>query len=808
MNLSHTTNPANPAPSFNPSKPSKPSKPSFNPSKPNKPSEPNKPSKPNEPSNEPSIEPPTVPDDNESDDPFRSLGRVPNRPVRTTTVLTDAQNDRAYFFPVSYESLPQPARREDDGEDGDEQFRPNGRMPSRAGKPTTKLTEAQMEKARMVAASYELDHIVNTQLQNEGGDFGETVLDVMETHGQEALQEVGLGAWTLDSDLSTEQYIVLEKGEDVQVVFRGRAGDNPIDNQHVLDSFKGKARDYSELDELFQELRATRPDAKIAVSSYSNGGPKGMYMAEKYGLDHYTIDPVLGPKEVALMKNRTTSSGRLQIATTSRHAIASGAGTTAHEVLTGRTPANTEILTVEPFKLETSNPLELAIDAHDLHHYSGLDLYNAPIPESERVPTSLLNRNLAGGVVAGVVPAALASAAVEGIAPGQGKEAKIAETAGGAAILGQIISPIVGAGSAAAAEVALPLYASMEAADKTGVLADKILPDDLQGVPREVIKGGASGAAGGATFGAAAAAQEAVVSTATSALTTGAATTEAGVELTTLGEVAATVAAETAVEEVGIEAAIAAGAAAGGMATSELGPLAIGGAVIGALAGLAIGLSKGRHPHEQLSQAQIDTNYAESVLKLASENGSSDHFEEYVTDLLQRQTRGNTNSSEDATIALFLSERHTNPGSLTPNIEQMLDSYQEMKTRQARQNQVQIEQNERIRRIHVQNSEQEALQELINMEATGDYDSKRQAHLDELRQQYNQGELPEHLNAVFENRTKFSTIPEHTADQHEPAGLAGAVYSPNTLGIKPPSADFSDLAVGADESTVVEHEGS
>jgi len=227
-------------------------------------------------------------------------------------------------------------------------------------------------------------------------------------------------------------------------------------------------------------------------------------------------------------------------------------------------------------------------------------------------------------------------------------------------------------------------------------------------------------------------------------------------------------------------------------------------ATIGAFMGLGAALL-GEHPHEQLSQAQIDTNYAESVLKLASENGSSDHFEEYVTDLLQRQTKGNTNSSEDATIALFLSERHTNPGSLTQNIEQMLDSYQEMKTRQARQNQVQIEQNERIRKIDVQNSEQEALQELINMEATGDYDSKRQAHLDELRQQYNQGELPEHLNAVFENRTKFSTIPEHTADQHEPAF---AVYSPNTPGIKPPSADFSDLAVGADESTAVEHEGS
>ena len=35
--------------------------------------------------------------------------------------------------------------------------------------------------------------------------------------------------------------------------------------KHVLDAFKGKTRDYSELDELFQELRATRPDAKISV---------------------------------------------------------------------------------------------------------------------------------------------------------------------------------------------------------------------------------------------------------------------------------------------------------------------------------------------------------------------------------------------------------------------------------------------------------------------------------------------------------------------------------------------------------------
>ena len=112
----------------------------------------------------------------DGDDPFRSLGRVPNRPVRTTTVLTDAQNDRA----------------------------------------------------RMVSASYELDNLVNVQYAQDGGaefvEFEDTVQNVMETRGQEALEKMGLGEWTLDPDLSNEQYIVIDKNNETQVVFRGRAG--------------------------------------------------------------------------------------------------------------------------------------------------------------------------------------------------------------------------------------------------------------------------------------------------------------------------------------------------------------------------------------------------------------------------------------------------------------------------------------------------------------------------------------------------------------------------------------------------------
>ena len=229
------------------------------------------------------------------------------------------------------------------------------------------------------------------------------------------------------------------------------------------------------------------------------------------------------------------------------------------------------------------------VDAHDARHFLEAN-------EGERVELTAVGKNLAGSVVAGVLPAAVASVAVEGLAPNQPHEAKLVETAIGTAALGQVVSPLVGAGAAGATTTALPLVASFTAGDKVSQAVDAVLPDDLQGVPREVIKGGASGAAGGATFGAATVAQEAVVSTASSALAGTTATTavaaagEGGFELATLGAAGATTLAE---EVVGIEAAIASGATAGGVMTSEFGPLALGGAAVGALTGLVVGLTSG-----------------------------------------------------------------------------------------------------------------------------------------------------------------------------------------------------------------------
>ena len=98
-----------------------------------------------------------------------------------------------------------------------------------------------------------------------------------------------------------------------------------------------------------------------------------------------------------------------------------------------------------------------------------------------------------------------------------------------------------------------------------------------------MLKGAASGGEDGFTFGAGSLAQLAAVDAAASAAdaATTALAPAAGVSVTE-GMEMATVGAAAAAEEVGIESAIAAGAAAGGLGMSELGPLALGGAVLGA----------------------------------------------------------------------------------------------------------------------------------------------------------------------------------------------------------------------------------
>jgi hypothetical protein len=134
-----------------------------------------------------------------------------------------------------------------------------------------------------------------------------------------------------------------------------------IDTIHVGDTLRGKERDYAYIDELMGKLQVRRPDANVEVISYSNGGPKGLYMAEKYGLPHHTIDPVLGPKEVALLAKRGPDSAPLDLVRTNRPALASGMGQTAQQILTGD-EAHINTINVAAVRSE-GHPLTKIMDA-------------------------------------------------------------------------------------------------------------------------------------------------------------------------------------------------------------------------------------------------------------------------------------------------------------------------------------------------------------------------------------------------------------------------------------------------------------
>ena len=687
----------------------------------------------------------------------------------------------------------------------------------------------------MVAASYELNHLAERQRQNGFAttDYGEIVNDIMETHGQEALEQFGLGSWELDSERSTEQFIVLEKGGETQIVFRGRAGINVVDEAHLWAAAKGQPRDYSELDELIENLRETRPNSRISVTSYSNGGPKGMYVADKYNLPHYTIDPVLGPREIEALASRTEFSPPLEIVTTTRPAAASMTGTTLQEIITGHSPENTEFIQVEPYEAPSYHPIDLIEDPHDLRHYSNMDENGWAINEAERVRPSLIGRNVAGNLIASTAPIALASFMVEGTAPNQQKDVKLGETAALGAILQQGISPLIGGGEAAAAELVLPLFTSLEAADKTAQAMDDVLPDDMDYADRQVLIGTAAGGTAGGTFAATAAgvtvaknaAKQVIKRAVTSVSTTSAeaegyemvAMDEAVAESTVVVESTAAEAAFVATEveagtemtallgaEGGTEAAlvlateVTAEAAASELFLNPVLDTIMVGTLTAAAVGATVGLITGQHEHYADARktpeemADENTAYANSITRLVENNGESNHFLPYVTDLLKRQRDGQTSREEDATIAMLQAHRRNNPGVFSRDIGAALDTYVPPAYVGDRQNGLQdvlISRHQQLR--DTQKSQQMELRGML--EASRDHPetlSIEDAHtLTHTRAQYENGTLEAYMSdIVAKHDAGFWSSDREDQPEIQPA------------------ADFSSLAVGASEDTVVLHE--
>ena len=430
----------------------------------------------------------------------------------------------------------------------------------------TKFTEAMGAKGKLINVSYLLDSLIQDDIEDsDATDFESrrykelNYLDEEYTEG--VMEQAGLSEWKIDPELSTKQHLVLSKGNQTQIFFRGRAGNQDhiqgpeglprnkfeaflagedrvgTDTRHVMDTLQNKPRDYGFIDELYKNIKEKYPSNELEVISYSNGGPKGLHMSEKYGIQHTMMDGVLGPKEVNLLKGRTNASAPLEmIRPANQPALASGMGLTKYQIMSGQTaPPNTKLTNIETYKT-TDVPLMNAMEAHDGHHFSG-QTDNFETMTEERVS---LGKSIGTikGAAASFLPAIAAAAIVESVAPNQNEHFKNAAIAMGTGMGSQVLAPLIGAGGASAAEMAGPLFASMEAASATSKLTDNIMKDDTS-TPESVkgaISGAYAGATGGAVFVGAGAAQSAAAGAVSSALAgSGTVVAEAaGIELTGL----------------------------------------------------------------------------------------------------------------------------------------------------------------------------------------------------------------------------------------------------------------------------------
>ena len=426
-------------------------------------------------------------------------------------------------------------------------------------KTASKLTPAQIENAKLVSISY----MINAQMHEQEGTVENAMFD-----GTETLLMNNLDDYEMVNNLSTKDYVVVRRGQETKIVFRGKQDDS--DTPHANRVIRGQTRDYSELDALYETLAKRNPGGEIEIVSYSNGTPKGLYLSEKYNLQHFAIDGLIGPQETRALINRSPGAAPLELIKTTQTGLSSPA-ITAAQVALGREITNTTLTQIQPVKA-TGSPYEQFVEQHSLSNYQDRDrTTNRPLSQEDRVPSSLRTRNIAGSVATGIVPGVLGSLLVESLTPDTPRETKLAETAIATSGLTRVISPLAGVGAVGMSETILPLYAALEASDKAGQAVDEALPTDTPAAVRGAVEGGASGAAGGAAFGVAAGAQR----LAGRAIATGVARLALPVGYAAL-----------ATEEATLGAAALAGAEVGGLLTSELGPLAIMGAAVGAGVGL------------------------------------------------------------------------------------------------------------------------------------------------------------------------------------------------------------------------------
>jgi len=358
---------------------------------------------------------------------------------------------------------------------------------------------------------------------------------VKQAHEAGALNNNVPQNYEIDYKNVTKDYMVFHDANlnETSIVFRGQNGARPrgADQQHIKDTLLGKSKDYGYLDALYKDAVKTYPGSEIKILSYSNGGPKGLYLSNKYNLEHYSIDPVLGPNEAKILRSNNAANAKLEIVRTPNPALASGGAKLLNEIITGTEEVPYKLTYVDPLTTQSGTS---SISDLFIQHSQNISASDAPRTKYEN-PSQLMQFGTGLGV--SLATGFGANAVTQTIMPEAPEQAKIATNAAVGAGLTQVISPVVGAGAVSASELFLPLYASIQATEATQNVVQKLpgFKDDPTGMSGAAIAGGV----GGGVFEGAAIAQSAATSALSGAATTTTAAATTGIELGGVGMTAA-----------------------------------------------------------------------------------------------------------------------------------------------------------------------------------------------------------------------------------------------------------------------------
>ena len=414
-------------------------------------------------------------------------------------------------------------------------------------------------KGKLIDIAYQIDKEIQDQIERADLEYNdsegrrnveEAIFEELDNF-EYMMDKAGLGDWKIDPELSTKSYLVLNNENETQIFFRGRAGNQDLisgeegkfknvfekilagdggdragrDTRHVIETLSGNKRDYSYIDDLHSKIKEKYPNSNLEVISYSDGGPKGMHMSEKFNIKHTMMDGVIGPLEVKLLNKRTSKSAPLEmVRPANTKGIASTMGLTAYQIKSGRTaPPNAKLTNIPTY---SNNPIE----AHGAENFSDMQLDLRPDPsnpegepllgedvfkkvEGQRI-TPKFNAKLAnikaGAASTGI--SILSSWIVDQLLPDANQDLKNALAAGGTSAGQKVAAPVLGLGGMSMKETFLPLFASFEAATYADKAMDAVLPEDMNIYERDSARGATAGGVAYTTYGATAAAQSKVLS--------------------------------------------------------------------------------------------------------------------------------------------------------------------------------------------------------------------------------------------------------------------------------------------------------